>query len=95
MLGKPGKPLPLVQRGVARMQQLSRRVIDVHQHRIKAAARRAGIESIRAMRHREEIAVDETAARIAGQLLAERKQALIVPFDDFGQRVNHDQGSHV
>ena len=32
MLGKPGKPLLLVQRGVARMQQPARRVIDIHQH---------------------------------------------------------------
>ena len=69
-------------------------MIDIHQHRIEAAARRAGIESVRGMRHREEVAVDQAAARIAGQLLAERKQTLLVPLDDLGQRVDHDQGSH-
>ena len=47
MLGQPRKPLRLVQRGVARMQQLSRRVIDVDQHRIEAAARRVADRSLR------------------------------------------------
>jgi hypothetical protein len=46
------------------------------------------------MRHREEVAIDKTATRIVGQLFAERKQTLLVPFDDFGKRVDHDQGSH-
>jgi len=45
--GKPGKPLRRVQRGMARMQQVVRGVVDVHQHRIEAAAGRIGIEAIR------------------------------------------------
>ena len=35
MAGKPCQPFRLVQRGVARMQHLARRVIDVHQHGIE------------------------------------------------------------
>ncbi len=35
--------------------------------------------------------MNDAAARIAGELPAEWKQALSVPFDHFGQRVDHDQ----
>ena len=66
-------------------------MIDIHQHRIEAATRYVQIESIRGMRHREEVAIDETATRIVGHLLAKRKQALLVPFDHLGQRIDHDQ----
>ena len=45
-------------------------------------------------RHREEIAIDEAATRITGELLAERKQPPLVPFDHLGQRIDHDQRSH-
>ena len=38
MTCKPGQPFRLVQRGVARMQQLARRVIDIHQHGIETPA---------------------------------------------------------
>jgi hypothetical protein len=63
------------------MQQVAREVIDIDKHRIETAAGVAGIESIRGMRHREEVAMDEAAARIAGQLLSKRQQALFVPLD--------------
>ena len=76
------------------MQQVARRVIDVHQHRIEAARRRAESKPSARIRHREEVAVDEAAARIAGQLLAERQQPLLVPFDHLGQRIDHDQRPH-
>jgi hypothetical protein len=38
--------------------------------------------------------MDEAAARIAGQLFAERQQALLVPFDHLGPRIGYDQRSH-
>ena len=38
MAGEPGQPFRLVQRGVARMQQLARRVIDIDQHGIETPA---------------------------------------------------------
>jgi len=47
------------------------------------------------MRHREEVAVDEAAAPIMRQVLAQRKRALLVPFGDLGLRIDHDQRSHV
>ena len=94
MRGEPLQAFRLVQCGVARMQQVCRRVVDIHQHRVEAATGRGGIEPIRRMRHREEVGIDETAARIAGQLLAERQQTLLVPFDDLGKRVDHDQRPH-
>ena len=47
------------------------------------------------MRHRKEIAMDEAAARIGGQFLAERNQPLLVPFDHLGQSVDHDQRTHI
>ncbi|HZC98059.1 MAG TPA: hypothetical protein VE267_18410 [Bradyrhizobium sp.] len=37
--------------------------------------------------------MDEATARIAGQLLAERQQALLVPFDHLGPRIDDDQRS--
>lgn len=92
--GEPGQPLRLVQRGVARMQQVSRRMVDIHQHRVEAALRSVGIETGGGMRHREEVAMDQAATRITRQGLAERKQSLLVPFDDLGKRVNHDQRSN-
>ena len=91
---KPGEPLRRVQRGMTRMQQVARRVIDIHQHRVETAARRIRIEAVSGMRHGKEVAVDEAAARIIGQWLAERQQSLLMPLDHFGQRVDHDQGSH-
>jgi hypothetical protein len=48
------------------MQQVSRRVIDVYQHRIEAAVRRVGIEAISGMRHREEGAIDERGSSVSG-----------------------------
>ena len=38
MTSKPSQPFRLVQRGVAWMQQLARRMIDIHQHGIETAA---------------------------------------------------------
>ena len=44
MLRKAGHPLRLVERGMARMQQLARRMIDIDQHGIEAARLRTCIE---------------------------------------------------
>ncbi len=38
MLGEPCQTGRFIQRGMARMQQVARRVIDIHQHRIETAA---------------------------------------------------------
>jgi len=45
------------------------------------------------MRHRKEVAVDEAAARVLGQLLAEQQQALLVPFDHLRKRIDHHERS--
>ena len=39
--------------------------------------------------------MDEAAARIGGQLPAEREQPLLVPLDHFGQCIDHDQRSQL
>ena len=44
MFGQPRHALAPVQCGVARMQQVLRRVIDIHQHRIEAAGRALGAD---------------------------------------------------
>ena len=46
MFRQTRKPLRFVKRGVARVQQISRRVIDVDQHRIEAAARHTRVETL-------------------------------------------------
>ena len=66
-------------------------MIDIDQHRIEATARQRADRNLRRIRHRKEVAMDETTARIAGELFAQRQQALRVPFDHLGQRVDHDQ----
>ena len=92
--GKPSQAFRLVQRRVARMQQVARGMIDIDQHRIEAAAWCLRIESIDGVRHREEIAMDQPAARIRRQVRPKRQQAALVPFDHLGQRIDHDERSH-
>jgi hypothetical protein len=46
MRSEPRKSAGRIERGMARMQQVGRGVIDVDQNRIEAAARRSGIETM-------------------------------------------------
>src|SRR3954469_9614215 len=52
------------------------------------------IEPLDGGRHHEEVTVDKTAARIARHPLSDRKQSLLVPFDDLGKRIHHYQRSY-
>ena len=79
-----------VERRIGRVQHVGRRMVDVEQDRVEAARRMVRVEAgFRRSRHREKIAMDEAAARIRRQQLAERQEALLVPFDDRLHGVDH------
>ena len=59
---------------------------------MEEASRCVGIESLFGIGgQREEIAMDKSAARIGGELGAERHQALFVPFDDGRHEINNEE----
>jgi hypothetical protein len=68
-----------------------RRMVDIDEDRVEAPAGRFGIEPGVGGGEREEIAVDEPAARVAGQFRPERQKARFVPVDDGIEGVNDDQ----
>ena len=45
MRGKPRQPLRLVERGMAWVQQVSRRMVDIHQHRIETTSWLIGVKA--------------------------------------------------
>jgi hypothetical protein len=84
-----------IQPRISRRQDLARRMVDIDKDRVKSPVRIVGVQSrFLRVKYREEIALDDTASAIAGQAGAKRQQLPSMPPDDFGQRLDHDQGSH-
>jgi hypothetical protein len=81
MCGKLGEPLLAVESGVLRIEQKVGRMIDVHEHCVKSAGGDGRIKARFGRREREEIALNEAAPEVAGQLGAERHQPFRMPFD--------------
>lgn len=54
-------------------------MIDVYEHRVKLAAWRVRIKARIGSREREEVAVNEAAARVADKLRAQRHQPFLMP----------------
>ena len=80
--GQPAQAVGLIEAGMARIEQAVGRMIDVDQHRVEAAAGRVRIEARLGGGQREEVAMDEAAARVGGDRGAERHQSAPVPIDD-------------
>ncbi len=67
---------------VPRVQQVFRRVIDIEQDRVKKAACVLRIEAaVHSRREGKKIAVDEAAARVGGELEAERDHPALMPLN--------------
>src|SRR3954471_23898313 len=66
-------------------------MVNVEQHGMEAAAWLIAIKTVVRDREREEIGMNETAARIASQRFRKRNQALLVPADHRLQSINHKQ----
>jgi hypothetical protein len=88
MCSKPGEPLLAVESGVLRIKQKVGGMIDVHEHCVKSAGRDGRIKARFGRREREEIALNEAAPEVAGQLGAERHQPFRMPFDHSFQRLD-------
>jgi hypothetical protein len=88
--GKPDETFRRVERGMARVENVVRRVVDIEKHGIKAPTGRVGVES-RSGDHGEEVALHEPAALIPCERRAERQQLLFMPLDDRRQGFDHDQ----
>ena len=72
MCGKLGEPLLAVESGVLRIEQKVGGMIDVHEHCVKSAGGDGRIKARFGRRECEEIALNEAAPEVAGQLGAER-----------------------
>ena len=68
MCGKPGEPLLAVESGVLRIEQKGGGMIDVHEHCVKSAGGDGRIKARFGRREGEEIALNEAAPEVAGQL---------------------------
>jgi hypothetical protein len=88
MCGKSGEPLLAVESGVLRIEHKVGGMIDVHEHCVKSAGRDGRIKARFGRREREEIALNEAAPEVAGQLGAERHQPFRMPFDHSFQRLD-------
>src|SRR6516164_2530195 len=88
MCGKPGEPLLAVESGVLRIEQKVGGMIDVHEHCVKSAGVDGRIKARFGRRECEEIALNEAAPEVAGQLGAERHQPFRMPFDHSFQRLD-------
>src|SRR3954470_24533645 len=66
-------------------------MVNVEQHGMEAAAWLAAIETVVRDREREEIGMNDTAARIASQRFPKGNQPLLVPADHRLQSINHKQ----
>lgn len=83
-----------IERGVAGVEEVLGGVVDVEEDGVEAAGGIFGVEAGGGSgRQREEIAVDEAAARVGGERRAERDEAAFVPFDDGGEGVDDEERS--
>src|SRR5437763_1951238 len=90
---EPPQAFAFIEGLVARMEQVSRGVIDVEKDGVEFLAGVFRIESVGVDR-REEICVDEAAALIGAKLRAQWDQSAMMPIDHRLQRIDDGQGSH-
>ena len=93
VFGHPPQPRRRVEGGVAAVQQVARRVVDVDEHGVEPR-RRLGPEPEAVGDQGEEVAVHEATARVVDEHVGVRHQAPLVPLDHVGQRLDDVQGPH-
>ena len=95
LIGKVSQPPRLVKRPVARVQEVARGVVDIQKYRMKPSPRLRGVKALlRRLSQGKEIAVDKTAAGVAGQGRPQRDQTLTMPVDHRVQRLHNEKGPH-
>ena len=93
MAGERAQSFRLVESGVARVQKMARRMIDIQQHGVEEPARLRRVESFRGSRAGKEVGVQHPTARITGELLAQWHHAAFVPFDYRRQSIHDEKRS--
>jgi len=82
MTAHPSETGDAIEVGMARVELVSRGVIDIQQDRIVERGRFGAHQ-------REEVLVDERGADVPDQLCRDGEQPTLVPVDHGGERVDH------